>query len=184
MLSAIGVKNLDDLFADVPPSVILKKGLNLPPGLTEPELKRFFNMIGKNNQPVSDRPCFLGAGSLLPRGSLRREGRGDPARIFDLLYALPTGDRPGHPPGSLRFPNLHGPIDGLEVSNASLYDGATAVAEAALLALRVKKAESFVYVSRGLHPEYRQTIQTYLNPQGHKIREIGLKGTETDLEPA
>ena len=62
MLAAIGVKNVDDLFADVPPSVILKNGLNLPPGLTEPELKRFFNMIGKNNHPVSERPCFLGAG--------------------------------------------------------------------------------------------------------------------------
>jgi glycine dehydrogenase subunit 2 len=73
-------------------------------------------------------------------------------------------------------------LTGLEVSNASLYDGASAVAEATLLALRVKKAEAFVYVSRGVHPEYRQTIQTYLNPQGHKIREIELKGTETDLE--
>ncbi len=59
-------------------------------------------------------------------------------------------------------------LTGLEVSNASLYDGASAVAEAALLALRIKKAESFIYVSNGVHPEYRQTIQTYLNPQGHK----------------
>ncbi|HEY5038466.1 MAG TPA: glycine dehydrogenase, partial [bacterium] len=62
MLKVIGVKALDDLFSDVPPSVILKKGLNVAPGLSEPELKRWFNLIGKNNLPVSDRPCFLGAG--------------------------------------------------------------------------------------------------------------------------
>src|SRR6185295_11324467 len=73
-------------------------------------------------------------------------------------------------------------LTGLQVSNASLYDGASAVAEAALLGLRIKKAESFVYVSKAVHPEYRQVIQTYLNPQGHKIQEIELKGTETDIE--
>jgi len=62
MLAAIGARTLDDLFADVPPSVILRNGLNLPKGISEPELRRFFNLMAKNNQPVSDRPCFLGAG--------------------------------------------------------------------------------------------------------------------------
>ena len=62
MLKAIGVSKLDDLFADVPPSQLLKNGLNLPKGLSEPELKRWFTLIGKNNLPVSGRPCFLGAG--------------------------------------------------------------------------------------------------------------------------
>ncbi len=182
MLSAIGVKNLDDLFADVPPSVILKQGLNLPPGLTEHELKRFFNMIGKNNQPVSDRPCFLGAG--LYYHEVPSAVKAVVTRPEFLTSYTPY--QPEIAQGTLQvlfdFQTYMTQLTGLEVSNASLYDGATAVAEAALLALRVKKAESFVYVSRGLHPEYRQTIQTYLNPQGHKIREIGLKGTETDLD--
>ena len=182
MLSTIGVKNLDDLFADVPPSVILKQGLNLPPGLTEHELKRFFNMIGKNNQPVSDRPCFLGAG--LYYHEVPSAVKAVVTRPEFLTSYTPY--QPEIAQGTLQvlfdFQTYMTELTGLEVSNASLYDGASAVAEAALLALRVKKAESFVYVSRGLHPEYRQTIQTYLNPQGHKIREIGLKGTETDLE--
>ncbi len=182
MLSVIGVKNIDDLFADVPPSVILKKGLNLPPGLTEPELKRFFNMIGKNNQPVSDRPCFLGAG--LYYHEVPAAVKAVVTRPEFLTSYTPY--QPEIAQGTLQvlfdFQTYMAELTGLEVSNASLYDGASAVAEAVLLALRVKKAESFVYVSRGLHPEYRQTIQTYLNPQGHKIHEIGLKGTETDLE--
>jgi glycine cleavage system protein P-like pyridoxal-binding family len=182
MLAVIGVKNVDDLFADVPPSVILKNGLNLPPGLTEPELKRFFNMIGKNNQTVSDRPCFLGAG--LYYHEVPSAVKAVVTRPEFLTSYTPY--QPEIAQGTLQvlfdFQTYMTQLTGLEVSNASLYDGASAVAEAALLALRVKKAEAFVYVSRGLHPEYRQTIQTYLNPQGHKIREIGLKGTETDLD--
>ncbi|HVZ79976.1 MAG TPA: aminomethyl-transferring glycine dehydrogenase subunit GcvPB [bacterium] len=182
MLAVIGAKKLDDLFADVPPSVILKNGLDLPRGLTEPELKRFFNLIGKNNQPVSDRPCFLGAGVYyheVPAAVKAVVTRPE----FLTSY---TPYQPEIAQGTLQtlfdFQTYMVELTGLEVSNASLYDGASSAAEAALLALRIKKAESFVYVSRGVHPEYRQTIQTYLNPLGHKIREIPLKGTETDLE--
>jgi glycine dehydrogenase (decarboxylating) len=182
MLKVIGVKNLDDLFADVPPSQILKDGLHLPHGLTEPELKRWFNMIGKNNQPVSDRPCFLGAG--LYYHEVPAAVKAVVTRPEFLTSYTPY--QPEIAQGTLQvlfdFQTYMVELTGLEVSNASLYDGASAVAEAVLLALRIKKAGAFVYVSRGVHPEYRQTIQTYLNPQGHKIREIGLKGTETDLE--
>jgi len=182
MLAAIGVKTVDELFSDVPPSVILKNGLNLPKGMSEPELKRFFNMIGKNNQPVSDRPCFLGAGVYyheVPAAVKAVVTRPE----FLTSY---TPYQPEIAQGTLQvlfdFQTYMVELTGLEVSNASLYDGASAVAEAALLGLRIKKAESFVYVSKAVHPEYRQVIQTYLNPQGHKVREIDLKGTETDLE--
>lgn len=182
MLAAIGVKSVDELFSDVPPSVILKNGLNLPKGMSEPELKRFFNMIGKNNQPVSDRPCFLGAGVYyheVPAAVKAVVTRPE----FLTSY---TPYQPEIAQGTLQvlfdFQTYMVELTGLEVSNASLYDGASAVAEAALLGLRIKKAESFVYVSKAVHPEYRQVIQTYLNPQGHKVREIDLKGTETDLE--
>jgi glycine cleavage system protein P-like pyridoxal-binding family len=182
MLKVIGVKALDDLFADVPPSQILSQGLNLPPGLTEPGLKRWFNLIGKNNAPVSDRPCFLGAG--LYYHEVPAAVKAVVTRPEFLTSYTPY--QPEIAQGTLQvlfdFQTYMAELTGLEVSNASLYDGASAVAEAALLALRVQKAEAFVYVSRGVHPEYRQTIQTYLNPQGHKIREIGLKGTETDLD--
>jgi len=182
MLKTIGLKAIDDLFSDVPSAVILKNGLNLPRGLSEPELKRFFNMIGKNNQPVSDRPCFLGAGIYyheVPAAVKAVVTRPE----FLTSY---TPYQPEISQGTLQvlfdFQTYMVALTGLQVSNASLYDGATAVAEAALLGLRVKKAESFVYVSMAVNPEYRQTTQTYLNPQGHKVREIGLNGTETDLE--
>ncbi len=182
MLKTIGVKKLDDLFADVPPGVLLKNGLNLPRGLSEHDLKRYFARLASGNDPLFSRPCFLGAGvyyhdvpSAVKAVMTRPE--------FLTSY---TPYQPEIAQGTLRalfdFQTYMAELTGLEVSNASLYDGASAVAEAALLALRVKKAESFVYVSRAVHPEYRQVIQTYLNPQGHKIREIPLKGTETDLE--
>jgi glycine dehydrogenase subunit 1 len=182
MLAVIGVKEIDDLFADVPPSVILKKGLNLPPGMTEPELRRFFNLIAKNNLPVSDRPCFLGAG--LYYHELPAAVKAVVTRPEFLTSYTPY--QPEISQGTLQvlfdFQTYMVELTGLQVSNASLYDGATAVAEAALLGLRVKKDESFVYVSRAVHPEYRQVIQSYLNPRGHQIRELELKGTETDLD--
>jgi glycine cleavage system protein P-like pyridoxal-binding family len=181
MLKVIGVKALDDLFSDVPPSVILKKGLNVAPGLSEPELKRWFNLIGKNNLPVSDRPCFLGAGLYyheVPAAVKAMVTRPE----FLTSY---TPYQPEISQGTLQvlfdFQTYMVELTGLEVSNASLYDGATAVAEAVLLGMRTRKNASQVLLSRALHPEYRQTIATYLAPKNIKINEIPLKGTETDL---
>ena len=181
MLKTIGVKSLDDLFSDVPPSQILKNGLNVPAGLSEPELKRWFNLIGKNNQPVSDRPCFLGAGLYyheVPAAVKAMVTRPE----FLTSY---TPYQPEISQGTLQvlydFQTYMVELTGLEVSNASLYDGATAVAEAVLLGMRARKNPSQVLLSRALHPEYRQTIATYLAPKNIKIVEIPLKGTETDL---
>jgi glycine dehydrogenase (decarboxylating) len=182
MLKAIGVSKLDDLFADVPPAQILKNGLNLPKGLSEPELKRWFTLIGKNNSPVSGRPCFLGAG--LYYHEVPSAVKAVVTRPEFLTSYTPY--QPEIAQGTLQvlfdFQTYMVELTGLQVSNASLYDGATAVAEATLLALRIKKQASLVFVSKAVHPEYRETIQTYLNPLGIKIQEVGLKGTETDLE--
>ncbi len=182
MLKVIGVSKIDDLFADVPPSQILKNGLNLPAGLSEPELKRWFTLIGKNNLPVSGRPCFLGAG--LYYHEVPSAVKAVVTRPEFLTSYTPY--QPEIAQGTLQvlfdFQTYMVELTGLQVSNASLYDGATAVAEATLLALRVKKQASLVFVSKAVHPEYRQTIQTYLNPLGIKIQEVDLKGTETDLE--
>ncbi len=181
MLKTIGVAKLDDLFADVPPDQILKNGLNLPAGLTEPELRRFFHMLGKNNQPVSDRPCFLGAGVYyhdVPAAVKAVVTRPE----FLTSY---TPYQPEIAQGTLQvlfdFQTYMVELTGLEISNASLYDGATAVTEAVLLAMRAKKSND-VLVSRALHPEYRQTLQTYLAPKGLMAREIPLAGTATDLQ--
>jgi glycine cleavage system protein P-like pyridoxal-binding family len=182
MLKTIGAKAIDDLFSDVPPSVILKNGLNVPAGMSEPELKRWFNLIGKNNLPVSDRPCFLGAGVYyheLPAAVKAVVTRPE----FLTSY---TPYQPEISQGTLQvlfdFQTYMVELTGLEVSNASLYDGATAVAEAALLGLRSRKNATQLFLSRALHPEYRQTIATYLAPKNIAIHEIPLNGTETDLE--
>lgn len=181
MLRTIGVKKADDLFADVPPSVILKDGLHLPPGLSESDLKAFFRKVGRNNQPVTDRPCFLGAGSYyhdLPSCVKAVVSRSE----FVTSY---TPYQPEIAQGTLQvlfdFQTYMTRLTGLEVSNSSLYDGATAVAEAVLMALRIKRGAD-VFCSRALHPEYRATLETLTAPHGTKIHPVPLKGTETDLE--
>jgi glycine dehydrogenase len=181
MLKVIGVKKVDDLFADVPPSVVLKNGLNLPAGLSEPELKSFFRKVGRNNQPVTDRPCFLGAGVYyhdLPSCVKAVVTRPE----FLTSY---TPYQPEIAQGTLQvlfdFQTYMTKLTGLEVSNASLYDGATAVMEAVMMALRAKRGTD-LFVSRALHPEYLGTIQTHVEPRGTKVHNVPLKGTETDLE--
>jgi len=181
MLKVIGVQSVDDLFADVPPSMILKNGLNLPAGMSEPELKRFFRKAAQNNEPVTDRPCFLGAGvyyhdlpSCVKAMVMRPE--------FLTSY---TPYQPEISQGTLQvlfdFQTYMPKLTGLEVSNASLYDGATAVTEAVLMALRLKHGTD-VFCSRALHPEYLETLKTISAPRNAKIHSIPLKGTVTDLE--
>jgi glycine dehydrogenase (decarboxylating) len=181
MLKVIGVQSVDDLFADVPSSMILKNGLNLPAGMSEPELKRFFRKAAQNNEPVTDRPCFLGAGvyyhdlpSCVKAMVMRPE--------FLTSY---TPYQPEISQGTLQvlfdFQTYMTKLTGLEVSNASLYDGATAVTEAVLMALRLKHGTD-VFCSRALHPEYLETLKTISAPRNAKIHSIPLKGTVTDLE--
>ncbi len=181
MLAVIGVRSVDDLFADVPKSVVLKDGLNLPPGMSESELKAFFRKIGKNNETVTDRPCFLGAGSYyhdLPSCVKAVVSRPE----FLTSY---TPYQPEISQGTLQvlfdFQTYMTKLTGMEVSNASLYDGASAVAEAALMGLRIKRGTE-VFCSRALHPEYRATMGTLLEPKKVAIQDIPLKGTVTDLE--
>ena len=111
MLKAIGVKNLDDLFADVPPSSHPQKRPQPSPWPHRTRAETLFSMIGQQ-QPAGLRPSLLfGGGPLLPRGSGGGEGGRDPARIPDLLYPLPARDRAGNAASPLRLPDLHGGTD-------------------------------------------------------------------------
>jgi glycine dehydrogenase subunit 2 len=181
MLKTIGAARMEDLFVDVPPSVILKNGLNLPSQMSEIELKRYFRSIEKNNVVVSDQPCFLGAGYYYHEV---------PAVVKSVVtrpefLTSYTPYQPEIAQGTLQvlfdFQSYMVELTGLEVSNASLYDGATAVAEAVLLGLRVQKTQT-VLLSRAIHPEYRQTIKTYLSPREIPCLEIPLEGVQTHLE--
>ena len=158
MLGVIGVETLDDLFADVAPKQ--SEELNLPPAASEYETLREVDAMAKEN--VAGLPVFLGAGAydrIVPSAVGAIISRGE----FLTSY---TPYQPEISQGTLQsifeFQSIISELTGLEVSNASVYDGANAVAEAALMTARLTKRDPKVAVSAGLNSRYREVIETYL----------------------
>jgi glycine cleavage system P protein (glycine dehydrogenase) subunit 1 len=157
MLEAIGVESLDDLFADVSPK--FEGELDLPPALSEYEALSDADKLAAKN--ATGMPIFLGAGAydrITPSSIGAILSRGE----FLTSY---TPYQPEISQGTLQaifeFQSVISELTGLEISNASVYDGASAVAEAALMTARQTKREPKVAVSPGLNPRYREVIETY-----------------------
>ena len=173
MLEAIGVDSLDDLFADVSPK--FEGELDLPPALSEHEALADVQEAAKEN--VSGLPIFVGAGAydrIVPSAIGPIISRGE----FLTSY---TPYQPeisqGHLQVVFEFQSVISELTGLEVSNASVYDGSNAVAEAALMTARLTKRDPKVAVSAGLNPRYRQVAETY----GVEVVELPFEGGTTDF---
>jgi glycine cleavage system P protein (glycine dehydrogenase) subunit 1 len=161
MLAAIGISNLEQLFSDVPKAHRFPE-LNLPPALTEMEALAELRSISDANEAVDDLICFLGAGAYyhyIPAAVDAIIHRGE-------FYTAYTPYQPEVSQGTLQaifdYQSLIAALTDMDVSNASHYDGATAVAEAVTLAyanFRGKRTK--IVISPSLHPHYRQTIRTY-----------------------
>lgn len=172
MLERIGVSSLEDLFRSVPDQVKLKRKLDLPPALTEPELlARMGEMAGRNT--YGGFLSFLGGGAyrhIIPVVVDHLSSRGE----FVTPY---TPYQPEVSQGTLQvifeFQTLVCQLAGMDVANASLYDGATASAEAVLMANRLNNRTK-ILVARSLHPHYRRAIQTYTRNLGLELVEVGF----------
>src|SRR5215217_859874 len=158
MLDAIGVDTLDDLFADVSPK--LEGSLDLPPALSEYEA--LSDVIKLANENVTGAPIFLGAGAydrIVPSAVGAVISRGE----FLTSY---TPYQPEISQGVLQsifeYQSVISELTGFEISNASVYDGASAVAEAALMTARQRGRDPKVAVPATLNPRYREVIETYL----------------------
>jgi glycine dehydrogenase subunit 1 len=173
MLEAIGVDTLDDLFADVSPK--FEGELNLPPALSEYEALSDVEAAAGEN--VAGLPIFLGAGAydrIVPSAIGAILSRGE----FLTSY---TPYQPevsqGHLQAVFEFQSVISELTGLEVSNASVYDGSNATAEAALMTARLTKRNPKIAASEGLNPRYREVIETY----GVEVVELPLDGGITDF---
>ena len=179
MLSVIGVERLEDLFTDVPAAYRFPK-LNLPPALTEMEAVADAEGLSGANESVRELTSFLGAGAY---------NHYIPAAIDHLILRgeFLTAYTPYQPEvsqgtlqGIFEFQSLICALTGMDVSNASHYDGATATAEAGVLAyhhFREKKTK-FV-VSQAVHPDYRAVLKTYMS--GYE--DISVVGDEPAVDP-
>lgn len=167
MLHDIGVGSLDDLFSTIPSQARRSEEMNLPKPLTEWELdSHLVALSGGEGKKV-----FAGAGSydhFIPQAVSSLAGRSE----FVTSY---TPYQPEMSQGTLQaiyeYQTLVCRLLGMEVANGSLYDGASALAEALLMAIRVT-GQKRVAVSRAVHPHYRQVVRTYLAPTGYEIVEL------------
>ncbi len=160
MLGVIGAKSVDDLFGDVPAALRLKAPLDLPPGLGEIEIERELAALAAKNVTAESVPSFLGAGAYrhhVPAVVDYLVQRGE----FLTSY---TPYQPEIAQGTLQslfeFQTQVALITDMEVANASMYDGATAAAEAAMMANRVTRRAKAL-LAGDLHPHYRAVIETY-----------------------
>lgn len=179
MLAEIGVASLDDLFQVIPEDIRLQQPLQIRAGLTETELKTALAEYAGKNRPAGVGPCFLGGGSYWhdwPALVDSLASRGE----FLTAY---TPYQPECSQGTLQaifeFQTMIADICGCEVANASMYDGASAVAEAALMAVNVKRRNKVV-VSAGMHPDARGALETYLKHIDIELVEAPLVDGATD----
>jgi glycine cleavage system P protein (glycine dehydrogenase) subunit 1 len=165
MLDVVGAADVADLFSDIPGDLRARASLNLAPGLSEQEVRVRLEQLAVVNGAAQQR-CFLGAGSY-PHFV--------PAVVDQVLqraefYSAYTPYQPEVSQGTLQaifeFQTLVAMLLGMEVANASMYDGASATAEAVLMALRIHPKRSRVILSRALHPQYREVIHTYATVAG------------------
>jgi glycine dehydrogenase subunit 1 len=172
MLKVIGADSLDDLFSHIPADNRRTSGLNLEEAMTEWELDQYMDDLAQNMGPSRKSMSFLGAGSyehFIPASLKHLLSRSE-------FYTAYTPYQPEVSQGTLQaifeYQTLASRLLGLEISNASMYDGASALAEAVLMALRISKKKSTVALSTAIHPHYRQVVATYLQPMGFTVVDL------------
>ncbi len=168
MLEAIGVKTIDDLFAEIPPELRLQGGLNIPEGLSELETQKKVTALSDKNTSSDKAVCFLGAGAydhVIPAVIDHILLRGD----FFTAY---TPYQPEISQGTLQsiyeFQSLICTLTGMDQSNASMYEGSTALVEAINMATSQKR-KNRVLVLQTVNPEYRRVISTLNGTLGTEV---------------
>src|SRR5579872_6231270 len=168
MLAALGVESMDDLLIDIPASLRLER-LNLPAGLSEFETMAQVGGMAARNRVYADRLTFRGGGvyrRFIPTAVAAVTGKPE-------FYTAYTPYQPEASQGTLQaiyeFQTLIAELTAMDVANASLYDGATAVAEASMMA-RIQTGRDEILVAGYLHPEYLEVLRAFGEGRGMKVR--------------
>jgi len=178
MMEKVGVKDLDGLYAQIPESIRFKGDYQLPSEMSEMEVRQLFDKLGSQNQSLT---CFAGYGvydhympsaipSLLQRSEFLTSYTPYQAEISQgtLHYIF-------------EYQSMMAELTGMDISNASMYDGTTACAEAMMMAVAAGKKANKVLVSEGLNPKTRKVLDTYALHQGIELVTIPLKDGITPL---
>jgi glycine dehydrogenase subunit 1 len=181
MLRRIGVKSFEELVADIPQEIRDQAEIQLPAGLSELETVEKIGNLAQLNRPASKMISFLGGGAY---------DHYVPAAVEHILlrsefYTAYTPYQAEVSQGTLQaiyeFQSLIAALTGMDVANASMYDGATALAEGGLMACHHTKRKKLV-VSSLVNPQYRQVLKTYSQGLGIELAEFSRKDGVTDLD--
>ena len=178
MMEKVGVTDLDGLYAQIPDAIRFKGDYQLPSEMSELEVRQLFDKLGSQNQQLT---CFAGYGvydhympsvipSLLQRSEFLTSYTPYQAEISQgtLHYIF-------------EYQSMMAELTGMDISNASMYDGTTATAEAMMMAVAAGKKQNKVLLSAGLNPKTREVLDTYALHQGIELETIPLKDGATDL---
>ncbi len=181
MLGACGLASADELFEQVPPDLRLNRPLALAPGISEYEIADYFKMLAQKN--ANGYASFLGAGvynhyrpvvvdTIVSRGEFLTSYTPYQSEISQgTLQAI------------FEFQTMICQLTGMDVANASMYDGSTAVPEAAMMAVRITRKHR-ILVARSMHPEYREVLRTYARDQSLPVEEFGYDAESGQIELA
>ena len=180
MLAALGLDSDEALFVDIPDELRLKGGIPIAKGLSELQVMKNLKQMADENSSAAELPCLLGAGtydSFVPSAVKHITGRSE-------FYTSYTPYQPEISQGTLQaifeYQTMICELTGMDVSNASMYDGASACAEAAMMATAVNGRKK-ILVSKGVHPQTRRVLETYAHFQGKELVIVPLKEGVTDM---
>ena len=181
MLEVLGIDSVDRLFDDIPEQVKLNRRLNLCAPLSEAEVSKHIRGLADKNTSTNELICFLGAGAYdhaIPSVIHHLVSRSE----FNTAY---TPYQPEISQGTLQaifeYQTMIANVTGMEVSNASMYDGASATAEAAMLAVANQKGNT-ILISETVHPEVREVVKTYMRFNNVNVIELPSVNGVTDIE--
>ncbi|MBI2154095.1 MAG: aminomethyl-transferring glycine dehydrogenase subunit GcvPA [Candidatus Rokubacteria bacterium] len=181
MLRSIGAASLEDLLSPIPSKARLSRPLNLPAALAEADLIRHMRRLASRNADADEVVCFLGGGAYdhyIPSPINHLISRGE----FFTAY---TPYQPEASQGTLRtiyeYQTMIAELTGMDVANASIYDGASSLAEAALMAHSATEGRAELVISRGVNPLHRQVVAAYAEGPALRMKEIPISDGATDL---
>jgi glycine dehydrogenase subunit 1 len=181
MMKETGIKDIEELFSPIPHNVRHADSLKIPEAVSEMELIPYMRKLASKNRNTDDYTCFLGAGAY---------DHFIPSAVNSIItrqefYTAYTPYQPEISQGTLQaiyeYQTMICELTGMDVSNASMYDGATALAEAVFMACEDTKRQR-VLLARTVHPQYRQVLKTYSHFRGIFIEEIGYDNGGIDIK--
>ncbi len=175
MLKTIGVDSIEDLFSSIPEKMRMKSSLDLPDPLDEAALKDLLGALSVKDKTIGCSATFVGCGAYRHSVPVTVDMLISRGEFFTAYTPYQPEVSQGTLQGIYEFQTMIAELMGMDVANASLYDGASACAEAVLMMHRVQRKRKTVLISEGVHPEYMETCRTFVDgSEGLSLEEVPL----------